>query len=154
VRAAARWAGGCGHSYGTEQNATAALTDPIFWRVIENNALLLAAIPFAIGIPLAVAALLHEHVAGWRFFRSVHFLPTAVSWVVTGMVALFSLIFVMTGGGPGLGTATLEFSVYQSGFAQGQFGTGALYGIILFVIMIVVGLVQLRLIRSQDGEGW
>ena len=35
-----------------------------------------------------------------------------------------------------------------------QFGTGALYGIILFVIMIVVGLVQLRLIRSEDGEGW
>jgi ABC-type sugar transport system permease subunit len=236
-----------------------ALTDPIFWRVLENNGLLLLAIPFAIGIPLAVAALLNEHVRGWRFFRSVYFLPTAVSWVVIGMVALqffalngmlnhllsdvglgtvktnalagqgsallalavtfiwsmlgtntiifltgmatldptlteaarvdgltrrqiffrvtlpllkrfiqfsfvitvisafsalFSLIFVMTGGGPGLGTTTLEFFVYQSGFAQGQFGTGALYGIILFVIMIVVGLVQLRLIRSEDGEGW
>jgi multiple sugar transport system permease protein len=238
---------------------TAALSDPIFWRVLENNGLLLLAIPFAIGIPLAVAALLNEHVKGWRFFRSVYFLPTAVSWVVIGMVALqffaldgmlnhlladaglgslktnalagqrsallalaitfiwsmlgtntiifltgmatldptlteaarvdgltrrqiffrvtlpllkrfvqfsfvitvisafsalFSLIFVMTGGGPGLGTTTLEFFVYQSGFAQGQFGTGALYGIILFVIMIVVGLVQLRLIRSEDGEGW
>jgi ABC-type sugar transport system permease subunit len=73
--------------------------------------------------------------------------------VISAFSALFSLIFVMTGGGPGLGTTTLEFFVYQSGFAQGQFGTGALYGIILFVIMIVVGLVQLRLIRSQDGEG-
>jgi multiple sugar transport system permease protein len=236
-----------------------ALTDPIFWRVIQNNGLLLLAIPFAIGIPLVIAALLNEHVRGWRFFRSVYFLPTAVSWVVIGMVALqffalngslnhflgdvglgsvktnalagqgtallalaitfiwsmlgtntiifltgmatldptlteaarvdgltrwqiffrvtlpllrrfiqfsfvitvisafsalFSLIFVMTGGGPGLGTTTLEFFIYQSGFAQSQFGTGALYGIILFVIMIVVGLVQLRLIRSEDGEGW
>jgi multiple sugar transport system permease protein len=235
-----------------------ALSDPIFWRVLENNGLLLLSIPFAIGIPLGVAALLHEHVMGWRFFRSVYFLPTAISWVVIGMVsvqffalngmlnhllsdiglgsastnalagqgsalaalavtfiwsmlgtntiifltgmatldptlteaarvdglsrwqvffrvtlpllrrfiqfsfvitvisafsALFSLIFVMTGGGPGLGTTTLEFFIYQSGFAQGQFGTGALYGIILFVIMIVVGLVQLRLIRSDDGEG-
>ena len=236
-----------------------ALTDPIFWRVIENNGLLLLAIPFAIGIPLAIAALLNEHVRGWRFFRSVYFLPTAVSWVVIGMVAvqffalngllnkllatvglgsvqtnllagqrtallalaitfiwsmlgtntiifltgmatldptlleaarvdglsrrqiffrvtlpllkrfvqfsfvitvisafsaLFSLIFVMTNGGPGFGTTTLEFFVYQSAFSLGQFGTGALYGIILFVIMIVVGLVQLRLIRSEDGEGW
>jgi multiple sugar transport system permease protein len=236
-----------------------ALTDPIFWRVIENNALLLLSIPFAIGIPLAIAALLHEHVRGWRFFRSVYFLPTAISWVVIGMVAvqffalnglmnkmlaaiglgalrtdmlagqysalaalaitfiwsmlgtniiifltgmatldqtlieaarvdglsrwqiffrvtvpllkrfiqfsfvitvisafsaLFSLIFVMTNGGPGFGTTTLEFFVYQSAFSQGQFGTGALYGIILFVIMITVGLVQLRLIRSEDGEGW
>jgi ABC-type sugar transport system permease subunit len=236
-----------------------ALTDPIFWRVIENNALLLLSIPFAIGIPLAIAALLHEHVRGWRFFRSVYFLPTAISWVVIGMVAvqffalsglmnrmlaavglgvlqtdmlagqytalaavaitfiwsmlgtniiifltgmatldptlieaarvdglsrwqifsrvtvpllkrfiqfsfvitvisafsaLFSLIFVMTSGGPGFGTTTLEFFVYQTAFAQGQFGTGALYGMILFVIMIIVGLVQLRLIRSEDGEGW
>jgi ABC-type sugar transport system permease subunit len=238
---------------------TSALTDPIFWRVLENNGLLLLAIPFAIGIPLGIAALLNEHVRGWQFFRSVYFLPTAVSWVVIGMVAvqffalngllnrmladigltslqtnalagqrsalvalaitfiwsmlgtntiifltgmatldptlleaarvdglnrrqiffrvtlpllkrfvqfsfvitvisafsaLFSLIFVMTSGGPGFGTTTLEFFVYQSAFSNGDFGTGALYGIILFVIMIVVGLVQLRLIRSEDGEGW
>ena len=227
--------------------------------MLENNALLLLSIPFAIGIPLGIAALLHSHVRGWRFFRSVYFLPTAVSWVVIGMVAvqffayqglinslladvglssfqtnmlagpaqrpggagdhvhlvdarhehdhlpdrhgdpgpdaarggdgwtgsprqifwrvtlpllkrfvqfsfvitvisafsaLFSLIFVMTNGGPGFGTTTLEFFVYQTAFSLGQFGTGALYGIILFVIMIVVGLVQLRLIRSEDGEGW
>ena len=238
---------------------TTALSDPILWRVLQNNALLLLSVPFAIGVPLGIAALLHEHVRGWRFFRSVYFLPTAISWVVIGMVAvqffalsglmnamlravglaslqtdmlagqrsalaalaitfvwsmlgtntiifltgmatldptlieaarvdgltrrqiffrvtvpllkrfiqfsfvitvisafsaLFSLIFVMTNGGPGFGTTTLEFFVYQSAFAQGQFGTGALYGIILFVIMIVVGLVQLRLIRSEDGEGW
>jgi len=238
---------------------TSALSDPIVHRVLENNALLLLAVPVAIGIPLIIAALLHEHVRGWRFFRSIYFLPTAISWVVIGMVALqffaangmlnkfladiglgsvhtdmlaseysaltalsitfiwsmigtntiifltgmatldptlieaarvdglsrrqiffrvmlplltrfvqfsfvitvisafsalFSLIFVMTGGGPGLGTTTLEFFVYQAGFAQGQFGTGALYGIILFVIMIIVGIGQLRLIRSQDGEGW
>ncbi len=233
-------------------------TDPIFWRVLENNALLLLAVPFAIGIPLAIAALLNEHVRGWRFFRSVYFLPTAISWVVIGMFALrffsasgvlnqllshvgfgtsatdmlagegsalaalaitfiwsmvgtntiifltgmatldptlieaakvdglnrlqifsrvtlplltrfvqfsfvitvisafsalFSLIFVMTGGGPGFGTTTLEFFVYQTGFQQVQFGTGALYGIILFVIMVVVGLVQLRLIRADDAQG-
>jgi ABC-type sugar transport system permease subunit len=233
-------------------------TDPIFWRVLENNALLLLAVPFAIGIPLGIAALLNEHVRGWQFFRSVYFMPTAISWVVIGMFALrffsatgvlnellshvgfgssatdllagegsaltalaitfiwsmvgtntiifltgmatldptlieaakvdglsrlqifyrvtlplltrfiqfsfvitvisafsalFSLIFVMTGGGPGFGTTTLEFFVYQTGFQQVQFGTGALYGIVLFVIMAVVGLVQLRLIRADDS-GW
>ena len=47
-----------------------ALSDPIVHRVLENNALLLLAVPFAIGIPLVIAALLHEHVRGWRFFRS------------------------------------------------------------------------------------
>ncbi len=67
---------------------TTALSDPILHRVMENNALLLLAVPFAIGIPLVIAALLNEHVRGWRFFRSVYFLPTAISWVVIGMVAL------------------------------------------------------------------
>jgi ABC-type sugar transport system permease subunit len=233
--------------------------DPIFWRVLQNNGLLLLAVPFAIGIPLAIAALLHEHVRGWRFFRSVYFLPTAISWVVIGMFALrffsatgvlngllahagfgqtatnmmtgqysalaalaitfvwsmvgtntiifltgmatldptlieaarvdglsrrqiffrvtlplltrfiqfsfvitvisafsalFSLIFVMTNGGPGFGTTTLEFFVYQTGFQQVQLGTAALYGIVLFVIMAIAGLVQLRLIKPDDGDGW
>jgi ABC-type sugar transport system permease subunit len=233
--------------------------DPIFWRVLENNGLLLLAVPFAIGIPLAIAAVLHEHVRGGRFFRSVYFLPTAISWVVIGMFALrffasagvlngllahagfgqtatnlmvgqysalaalaitfiwsmvgtntiifltgmatldptlieaarmdglsrpqiffrvtlplltrfvqfsfvitvisafsalFSLIFVMTNGGPGFGTTTLEFFVYQTGFQQVQLGTAALYGIVLFVIMAIAGLVQLRLIKPDDGNGW
>jgi multiple sugar transport system permease protein len=229
--------------------------NPIFWRVLLNNATLLLSIPFALAIPLGIAAMLHEHVFGWRFFRAIYFLPTAISWVVIGMVAarffaqqgtlndllgafglgsiqtdflagewsalfavattfvwsmvgtntiifltgmstlddslheaarvdgagpwrifvditipqlkrfiqfafimtmisaftaLFSLIFVMTGGGPGYGTTTLEFFVYQSAFARGAFGTGALLGVILFVIMGAIGLAQLRLLRSED----
>ena len=231
------------------------LKNPLFWRVLENNALLLLAVPVAIIIPLGIAAVLHEQVIGWRFFRSIYFLPTAVSWVVIGMVsarffaqegmlnnmlaavglgsiktdflagertallavavtfvwsmvgtntiifltglatidpalheaarvdgagslrvfwhitlpqlkrfvqfsfvmtvisaftALFSLIFVMTGGGPGYGTTTLEFFVYQTAFAKGEFGTGALLGVILFVIMAAIGLAQLKLLRSDD----
>jgi multiple sugar transport system permease protein len=235
-------------------NYTRLLTDPTFWRVVFNNVMLLAAIPIAILIPLFVAFLLNEHVFGWRFFRSVYFLPTAISWVVigivavrvfaqrgilnsllatlgvpiqtdmlaseysamiaviitfiwsvfgtntiifitgmatldrdvyeasrvdgagalatfryitipllmrfiqfafvltliTGFTALFSLIFVMTTGGPGYGTTTLEFFVYQSAFAQGEFGYAAAIGVILFVIVFGISLVQLRLLRGRE----
>ena len=232
-----------------------AFSDPTFWRVLENNALLLLAIPFAVLFPLGIAFLLNEKVPGWRLFRTIYFLPTAVSWVVIGMVAerffardgnlngilaglglgfihtdflsnehqallavgitfvwsmvgtnmiifltgiatldpslaeaarvdgtnawqrlihitlpqlrrfilfasvltmisaftaLFSLIFVMTGGGPGYGTTTLEFFVYQNAFSQYNFGYGALLGVVLFVIMAVVGLIQLLLLRTED----
>lgn len=228
--------------------------DPTFWRVVGNNLLLLGSVPFAILIPLLVAYLLNEHVPGWRFFRSAYFLPTAISWVVIGMVslrvfagegilnhalaavglgfihtdmlagelsamgavaitfiwsvfgtntiifitgmatldrevyeaarvdgagafttffkitipmlmrfiqfaliltlitaftALFSLIFVMTGGGPGYGTTTLEFYVYQQGFKVGVFGYAAAIGIVLFVIVFAISLVQLRIFRSR-----
>ena len=221
------------------------LHDPAFWRVIENNGLLLLSIPLALGIPLGIAFLLDSTLFGWRTFRSAYFLPTAISWVVIGMVAerffaaqgqlnsllstvglgfistdflagqrtallavaltfvfsmigtntiifltgmatldhnlaeasrvdgasgwqtfrwitapqlkrfiqfalmmtlisaftaLFSLIFVMTSGGPGYGTTTLEFFVYQTAFETGRFGTGAMLGVILFAIMASVGL--------------
>ena len=227
--------------------------DPNFWRVVLNNVILLAAVPFAILIPLLVAYLLNEHVFGWRFFRSAYFLPTAISWVVIGMVAirffavegilnhllqavgldgqtdllsgeysamvavaivfiwsvfgtntiifitgmatldrevyeaarvdgasafttfrkitvpmlmrfiqfafiltlitaftaLFSLIFIMTGGGPGFGSTTLEFYVYQQGFQVGAFGYAAAIGIVLFVVVFAISLAQLRLFRSR-----
>jgi multiple sugar transport system permease protein len=231
-----------------------AFHNPTLWTTLRNNALLLLSVPFALGIPLAVAVLLHQRVAGWRIFRSIYFLPTAISWTVLGIVAqrffayqgtlnsiihffgfgnyntnmlgyestalsalgitfvftmigtntmlfltglatldpsleeaaridgagrwrifrsitlphlsrfvqlafvmtiialfsaLFSLIFVMTGGGPGYATTTMEFLIYQTGFNQGQFGTAALYGLILFVLTAIVGIVQLRLIGSD-----
>ena len=233
------------------------LANPIFWRVLENNALLLIAVPIAIFIPMGIAFLLNEKVPGWKFFRTIYFLPTAISWVVIGMVAmrffasegglnqllksiglgfihtdflssekgalfavgavfiwsmigtnsiifltgmstldqtlseaahvdgagairifwsitlpqlkrfiqfsfvitvisaftaLFSLIFVMTGGGPGFGTTTLEFFIYQSAFARGEFGTGAMLGVILFLLMSVLGVGQLILIRVKKDE--
>jgi multiple sugar transport system permease protein len=232
-----------------------AFHNPTLWTALQNNALLLLSVPFALGIPLLIAMLLHQRVAGWKIFRSIYFLPTAISWVVLGLVAerffayegtlnsiihalgfssvntnmlgyestalsalgitfiftmigtntmlfltglatldpsleeaaridgagrwrifrhitlphlsrfiqlafvmtvialfsaLFSLIFVMTGGGPGYATTTMEFLIYQTGFNQGDFGTAALYGLILFVLTAIVGVVQLRLIGSDE----
>ena len=234
---------------------TQAFHNSNLWTALENNAKLLLAVPFALGLPLCIAVLLHQRVAGWKIFRSIYFLPTAISWVVLGLVAerffayqgtlnsiihffgfshtntnllgyestaltalgitfvftmigtntmlfltglatldpsleeaaridgagrwrifrhitlphlsrfiqlafvmtvialfsaLFSLIFVMTGGGPGYATTTMEFLIYQTGFDQGAFGTAALYGLILFVLTAIVGIVQLRLIGSNE----
>lgn len=232
-------------------------SDPVFWRVLLNNAFLLLSIPFALLIPLLVAFLLHQHVVGWRFFRSVYFFPTAISWVVIGMVAvrffagegilndllervglggirtdmltngytamlaviltliwsvfgtntiifitgmatldrdvyeaarvdgaggvaifrfitipllmrfiqfaliltlitsftaLFSLIFVMTTGGPGYGTTTLEFFVYHKAFKQGVFGYAAAIGVVLAAIVFAISLAQQRLLRSREDR--
>jgi multiple sugar transport system permease protein len=229
--------------------------DSEFIRVVENNAVMVLAIPVAILLPLGVAFLISSHVRGWRFFRSVFFLPTAVSWVVIGYIsvrffadqgilqsllnntglgflhpnmlshersalvavmitfvwsmfgtnliiflagmatidqeiydaarvdgagsltvmfritfpllkrfvqftfiislitafsALFSLIYVMTGGGPGYGTTTLEFYSYQQAFSAGDFSIGATAGVVLFAAVFAVSMLQLRLLRSKD----
>jgi len=228
--------------------------DSTFWQVVSNNLILLASIPLAILIPLLVAFLLNEHVVGWRFFRSVYFLPTAISWVVIGMVAirffasegilngtlqtiglggihtdllssnstaiiaviitfiwsvfgtntiifitgmatldreiyeaarvdgagawstlfyvtipmlmrfiqfafiltvitaftaLFSLIFIMTQGGPGFATTTLEFFVFEKGFNTGVFGLAAAIGVVLFVVVFGIWMAQFRVFRDR-----
>ena len=64
------------------------LNDPTFWRVLENNAALLVAVPVTMLCGVALAALLHEHVWGWRVFRAAIIIPTAVSWVVLGVVGI------------------------------------------------------------------
>jgi multiple sugar transport system permease protein len=69
--------------------------------------------------------------------------------LITAFTALFSLIFVMTGGGPGFGTTTLEFYVYQQGFQVGVFGYAASIGIVLFVIVFAISIAQLRIFRSR-----
>ncbi len=231
------------------------LHSPDFQQVLKNNAMLLLAVPVAIGIPLVIAFLLSTHLPGWRLFRTVFFLPTAVSWVVIGAIAarffadegtlqrmlggiglgglhpnmlshprsalaavaitfiwgmfgtnliiflagmstidtslyeaakvdgagslrvlvsitlpllrrfvqfafiitlisaftaIFSLIYVMTGGGPGFATTTLEFYGYQQGFATGDFGAAATAGVMLFIAVAVVSIVQVRLFRGAD----
>ena len=52
--------------------------------------------------------------------------------LITAFTALFSLIFVMTNGGPGYGTTTLEFFIYQQAFTEDNFGVGATAGVVLF----------------------
>lgn len=231
--------------------------NPEFVTVLENNAVMVLAIPVAILLPLCVAFLLNTHIRGWRFFRSVFFLPTAVSWVVIAFVArrffdpdkqgilrslldhtglgfwhpdllshehsaliavmitfvwsvfgtnmiiflagmstidqeiydaarvdgaggftvltritfpllkrfvqfafiislitafsaLFSLIIVMTNGGPGYGSTTLEFFIYEKAFTESNFGVGATAGVVLFVLVFAVSMPLLRLLRSDD----
>src|SRR5438094_5100833 len=61
---------------------------PEFVTVLENNAVMVLAIPVAIALAHRVPFLLNIHVRGCRFFRSVFFLPTAVSSVLTAVDAL------------------------------------------------------------------
>jgi multiple sugar transport system permease protein len=143
-----------------QYSALAALAITFIWSMLGTNIIIFLTGMATLDQTLIEAARV-DGLSRWQiFFRvTVPLLKRFIQFsfvitVISAFSALFSLIFVMTNGGPGFGTTTLEFFVYQSAFSQGQFGTGALYGIILFVIMITVGLVQLRLIRSEDGEGW
>ena len=95
--------------------------------------------------------------SGWQTFRWItapqlkRFIQFALMMtLISAFTALFSLIFVMTSGGPGYGSTTLEFFVYQTAFETGRFGTWAMLGVILFAIMASVGLAQVLLLRTKE----
>ena len=57
-----------------------------FWTPLRNTGIFHLAIPGILGLSLIVAVLLFEQVPGWRFFRSVYYLPTILSAAVVGML--------------------------------------------------------------------
>jgi ABC-type sugar transport system permease subunit len=65
--------------------------DPIFWEALTNNLRLFLAVPMLVIISLIVSTILFEGVRGWRFYRSVVFLPYILSIQVVGIVFTYLL---------------------------------------------------------------
>lgn len=238
-------------------NYTQILADPELRKSLINSLLIFASIPVGMIGPFVTAYLLYQGMPGARFMRSLIFAPTALSWVVIGMVAreffanrgplnglldtvgldvvsrnwladstwalvaviiafnaamwgvntiifltglatidkstieaarldgangrqvlsyiilpamrrfvefvfiitvvisftgLFGLIYVMTGGGPGSATMTLDFAVWRRAFSTGSFGTGAAIGISLMILtLLCVGIIRFVSGRRTDA---
>ena len=71
------------------------LKGSVFWTLIRNNFVLLLNVPIQVFLGLVVAVLLHERVLGWRFFRSLYYIPQIISAVIIGY--LFRTLFSMDG---------------------------------------------------------
>jgi multiple sugar transport system permease protein len=65
------------------------------WLLLRNNLIFVFAVPGILLVSLMVTVLLFEEVPGWRFFRSVYYLPTILSAAVVG--TLMRIIFSAQG---------------------------------------------------------
>lgn len=63
----------------------------------------------------------------------------------------FTLIYVMTEGGPGNSSMVLPVYIYRQAFLQNDFGVAAAIAVVMLVIMIGYGMVYLRLYQSEVG---
>lgn len=61
----------------------------------------------------------------------------------------FDLVYGLTNGGPGTTTETLSLLAYKYYFSRARFGEGSAYGIIVFVLVLLLSLLYLRLMRRQ-----
>jgi len=63
---------------------------------------------------------------------------------------IFGQVYIMTRGGPGGTTRVLIQYIYESGFRDFRLGYASAMSIVLFIIMFIVSILQLRF--SQRGE--
>lgn len=83
-------------------------------------------------------------------------LPVIKGSIATNMVlitlqtlGLFTLIYSLTGGGPGNKTETLPIYMYQQAFADYQLGYGTAISLILLVIGILASLLYMRTLKIE-----
>jgi len=67
-----------------------------------------------------------------------------------GAFQVFDAMYVMTGGGPVRSSYSLVYLLYDSGFKYFDFGYASAIGLVLFLIVLIVSLVQRRLVGRDD----
>lgn len=84
----------------------------------------------------------------WQKFRYITLpllKPTSFLVVILTMIfsfRFFTQVFVMTGGGPTHSTYSIMFYFYQLGFSQFKMGIASAVGVILFIVVFALSLLQ------------
>lgn len=79
--------------------------------------------------------------------------PTTFFLIVIGIInsfQVFDIVYVMTGGGPGNSTTMLVTYAYSAGFEQRQQGYASAIGVVLYLIVLVMTIVQWRVNKRRD----
>ena len=94
----------------------------------------------------------------WQSFRFITFpllRPVTLFVLVTntiGALQVFDLVFATTGGGPANRTMTVVLYMYNTAFKFSRMGRASAMAFILFAIILVVTIVQLRLMRDRTAR--
>lgn len=96
--------------------------------------------------------------SGWKKFRYITWpllMPSVTVNIfvsITGALRLFDLPFVMTGGGPMNASQTISMTIYDNAFLYERFGYSSAVGMLLFVMVAVITVIQLKITRSKEVE--
>jgi multiple sugar transport system permease protein len=118
----------------------------VFKGVGMNMVLFLAALQ---GVPGEVKEAARLDGAGaWRLFRSITLPMISPTILLVGILTtigsleVFAPIQLLTAGGPGDSTLVLPYFLYQTAFQQQQFGYASAIGVVLFLIILALTMLQ------------
>lgn len=127
------------------------------WRNMGYTALLFFAGMQMIPSVLYEAASM-DGASAWRTFRSITvplLRPVTVLVLVVSIIGsfqIFDTVAVATRGGPGNETRVIYYYIYQKAFAQFDMGYASAMAVVLFLIILVLSVTQLRLFRSSHSD--
>lgn len=96
---------------------------------------------------------------GWTRFKSVTLPLLAPSITINvvlssiGTMKAFDIIFVTTKGGPYYATETMTTLLYTTAFTKSSFGYGTAMGVVMFLFVFTVSLIQVLLLRRREVHG-
>lgn len=92
---------------------------------------------------------------GWQTFKNVVWpllMPTTLYIAIITTInsfQIFSLIQLLTSGGPVYSTTTIMYQVYERAFQIGQFGISSAMGMVLAVIIVFISFIQFKVLGSD-----
>ena len=95
---------------------------------------------------------------GFQRFRYITFPLIAPSFtinmvlVMEGAFKQFDLIFALTLGGPGNSSELLSLIIYRESFEYYRAGYGTTMGVILFLIIVILSLIELVGLRRREDK--
>jgi multiple sugar transport system permease protein len=90
--------------------------------------------------------------SNWRIFWDLTFpmiLPASIAAVLLRSIEafkLFDIVYLITGGGPGVATSTLTLSAYFTGLRTGNLGAAAAMTVLLLLIVLAVTMIALQIV--------
>ena len=92
----------------------------------------------------------------WKKFRNITLLGVApmmlfsvVSCTVNSFNGAFTLLYPLTGGGPGDATKVLGLLIYDKAFKSFNMGSASALAVVLFIIVALIGALQFKLMDRK-----
>lgn len=142
---------------GSPSQAMASVVAVVLWINLGYTSLLFFSAIKEIPASITEAAHL-DGASPWQVFWRITLplvRPTAIFVIVTSTIAAFQvldIILVMTKGGPADATQVGVLYIYQRSFERLEMGYGSALSVVIFAILLVISLVQLRVSRRSNLE--
>jgi raffinose/stachyose/melibiose transport system permease protein len=104
-------------------------------------------------------AAITDGATGWQVFRHVTLplmgptIRVTVFLSIIGVIQLFDMVWVLTGGGPVNASETMAVTMYTQAFVRREFGYGSAISVLMFLIALLFALAYIRFVMRRDIEG-